>query len=84
MKFIEINDSTTINIDAITRIERLEMGKTMVIMPDASVIAEIPYDTMIGLLQNQDEIDREVKESSVGSMAESLNILTQGDQFTRV
>ena len=53
MKFIEINDNVTINTEAITRIERLESGRTMVVQGDQTIIAEIPYDTMVDLLQTE-------------------------------
>jgi len=84
MKFIEINDYQTINTKAISRIEKLEMGRTMVIMKDESLIADIPYETMIGILQNESEIESGGKEQVFTNMANSLNTLTQNSQFTRL
>jgi len=84
MKFIEVNTNTTVNVDAITRIERLDQG-TLVIMPDQSIVADIPYDTMVGILQEKDIIESMPDKS--GGMAEAvkaLEILTQNSQFTRI
>jgi hypothetical protein len=84
MKFIEVNNDTTVNIDAITRIERLDMGRTLIIMPDQSVIAEIPYDTMVGLLQTQADIDKPEQATEKRNIADALNGLMENHQFTRI
>ena len=80
MKFIEINDDQTVNIDTISYVERLSNGSLLYI-GDRRLIAEIPYDTIIGILQTQDDIDKEQKPASI---PENYNNILDTQQFTRI
>lgn len=55
MKFIEINDATTVNMDKIEWIQSHQQGFGCIVgVAGREYPCDIPYKTLIGILQNQE------------------------------
>lgn len=63
-KFVQLNNDTAVNLDAIGRIERLS-GRTLVTIGDITIVAEIPYETMLGLLNMNSQAEHELEDVSI-------------------
>ena len=65
-KFLSLTSDSAVNLDTITRVERM-VDKTLVTMGSESIISDIPYDTILAIL-NSREKDKEsfMDESGAG------------------
>ena len=87
MKFIELNVDTAVNIDTISRIERLQSSALVYIGGGESVVADIPYDVLLDILNDNASRDEAQVASQIEEAAKtnaSLQVLLKGSQFTRI
>lgn len=59
-KFIQVNEDMSVNLDRITKVERIAIGCLIYLSDKEQAISDIPFETMLGIISNNDEINKEV------------------------
>ena len=73
-RFIEINSDTAINLASISRIERATESQTGVYIDDTYMLANLPYESLLGMLNlyNEPEQQRQPEDQSALEMVQGL------------
>lgn len=69
-KFIQLNEDRAVNLDAITRLDRMANG-TLVSIGDIELITDIPYETMLSFA-NVNARDKEASQGIDPSLVDGL------------
>lgn len=75
MKYIEIQDGISLNVDCIEGIEKLEDNKCKVYTHHHTYLATFPYDTLLAILKEDEMIDK--KHTSEEMMKSTMSKVEQ-------
>lgn len=70
-KFIRLNEDEAVNLDSVSQVSRLN-GRSMVFIDDRTIIADIPYETMLGLLNANAQAREDFQDSNIRQSLEGF------------
>lgn len=83
MKYIEIQDGITININSIETVERLEGNKSKVYAHKRVYESTYPYETLLSMLKEEETISKKVpsEELITRTMKKLDSVLNKQEHF---
>ena len=65
MRYIEIQEGITLNIDYIEGIEKIDDMKCKIYTRSRSYLATFPYSTLLEMMKQDDTIDKQIKNADI-------------------
>ena len=79
MRYIEIQEGITLNIDYIEGIEKIDDMKCKIYTHSRSYLATFPYSTLLAIIKQNEIIDK--PEVNISDIDEKLNRILNRNQY---